>query len=325
MHRQALAAVEATRPAIARLDRSRTANELSADLTEAWAGIETALRALLGGAPLSGQQLIREARQRHMLTFDQANALAAFHAARDRAQLEGFQPTPGDIDAARDGFLKFEASLMMPPGEEHEPPGEAMSTKGLRLSPLGTPRPVKLPPERQPWRVVVVAILILAGLVVGVWMVLMRGKDRTLDRAVGYWKDGRRELAVAEFERAARENPQAASAHVYLSRMAREGGDIALAREHATVAVRAEPANGLALRELASAVLASGDYELARRFYVRAVEASPDDRLAQGYLGCTLLKLGRTDEGTRWLDRAGQGSWNECAGPAAPTLPPRTR
>src|SRR6185436_12414954 len=102
MHRQALAALDAARPAIARLDRSRHADELSADLTEAWSGVETALRSLLGGSPLAGQHLIREARGRQLITFDQANALAEFHAARERAQDTSYHPSDGDINAARE-------------------------------------------------------------------------------------------------------------------------------------------------------------------------------------------------------------------------------
>src|SRR5438105_15443518 len=154
MQRQAQAALDAARPAIARLDRSRHAEELAADLIEAWAGVETAIRSLLGGTPLGGVALIREARQRQLLTLDQANALAEFQAARERSQDTSYHPTDADINAAREGFLKLEASLMTPPASEPPvpAPGEAMSTKGLRLSPLGTPQPVPPPETRKPWR-----------------------------------------------------------------------------------------------------------------------------------------------------------------------------
>src|SRR5206468_5190389 len=93
MQRQALAALDAARPAIARLDRSRHAEELAADLIEAWSGVETALRSLMGGTPLAGQALIREARNRHLITLDQANALAEFHAARERSQDTSYHPS----------------------------------------------------------------------------------------------------------------------------------------------------------------------------------------------------------------------------------------
>ena len=165
MNRQALAALDAARPAIARLDRSRHAEELAADLIEAWTGVETALRALLGGSPLGGQQLIREARSRHLITFEQANALAEFGAARDRAQSTAYHPTDADINSAREGFLKLESSLMGPPVTADTPePGEAMSTKGLRLSPLGTPMPVPMPAERKSWVIPLIAALVLIGL-----------------------------------------------------------------------------------------------------------------------------------------------------------------
>ena len=327
MNRQALAALDAARPAIARLDRSRNSDELTADLIEAWNGVETAIRALLGGSALGGQQLIREARSKHLISFEQANALAEFGAARERSESGDYNPTDADINAAREGFLKFEASLMGPPVTANTPePGEAMSTKGLRLSPLGTPMPVPMPAERQPWIVPLIALLVIIGAGVGAYFLFMRG-DRGIQRGVEYWQRGQRELAVAEFSRVARDDPKNALPHVYLSRMAREAGNLTLSGQEATLAVQAEPDNSVALREMGAYLLASGNYELSRRFYVRTLQANPDDRAAQGFLGCALIKLGRYDEGMRWMNRAGQGSWSQCAAPAAPvgTLPPAIR
>ena len=326
MNRQALAALDAARPAIARLDRSRNGEELCADLIEAWTGVETALRALLGGSALGSQQLIREARGKHLITFEQANALAEFGAARERAENSTYNPTDADINAAREGFLKLEASLMGPPVTANTPePGEAMSTKGLRLSPLGTPMPVPMPAERQPWIVPLVAALVIIGAAVAAYFIFMRG-DRGLQQGVEYWQRGQRELAVAEFSRAARENPKNALPHVYLSRMAREAGNLTLAGQEATLAVQAEPNNSVALREMGAYLLAAGNYELSRRFYVRTLQSNPDDRAAQGFLGCALIKLGRYDEGMRWMNRAGQGSWSQCAAPVPPgTFPPAVR
>jgi hypothetical protein len=43
------------------------------------------------------------------------------------------------------------------------------------------------------------------------------------------------------------------------------------------------------------------------------VKADPADRLSQGFLGCSLIRLGRTDEGMRWIQRAGSGTWTSCA------------
>ena len=324
MHRQALATLDAVRPAISRLDRSRHAEELAADLIEAWSGTETALRALLGGTPLGGQALIRESRQRQLITLDQANALAEFHAARERAQDTAYQPTEADINAAREGFLKLEASLMTPePGPDSVVPGEAMSTKGLRQSPLGIPQPVPLPPERRPWVLPTIGLVVVALIAVGAWLLLRPGEDAAIARGVEYWQRGQRELAVGEFTRAARDNPDAALPHVYLSRIARESGNMTVAGQEVEQAVRAEPNNYIALREMGAYLLASGNYELARRFYVRALEANGQDQASMGFLGCTLLRLGRTDEGMRWLNRAGQGSWSTCAQPmATPGTPP---
>lgn len=324
MQRQALAALDAARPAIARLDRSRHAEELAADLIEAWTGVETALRSLIGGTPLGGQPLIREARQRQLITLDQANALAEFHAARERSQDTAYHPSDADINAAREGFLKFEASLMLPEPRSSPAPGESMSTKGLRLSPLGTPQPVPLPPERRPW--VIPTLIGVSVVILGVvaWLVFAGRDGADLERGVAYWQRGQRELAVSEFSRVARENPRQALPHVYLSRMAREVGNMTLAGQEANLAVQAEPENPIALREMGSYLLAAGNYELSRRFYVRALARAPDDRMAQGFLGCALLKLGRYDEGMRWMNRAGQGSWSGCAQGTMPpgTMPP---
>lgn len=328
MNRQAIAALDAARPAIARLDRSRHAEELAADLIEAWSGVETALRSLLGGTPLGGQQLIREARQRQMITFDQANALAEFQAARERSQDTSYHPSDADINAAREGFLKLEASLMTSPSDDAmaPSPGHAMSTKGLRTSPIAGPEAVAPPSSnRRTWLVPVIvaaAIVVIAG---GTWAILANRGNGAIDQGVTYWQSGQRERAVGEFSRAARDNPKSALPHVYLSRMAREAGNMTLAGQEATLAVQAEPDNAVALREMGSYLLAAGNYELSRRFYVRALQTNPEDRMAQGFLGCALLKLGRYDEGMRWMNRAGQGSWSGCAqGMGQPGMMPGT-
>ena len=327
MNRQAQAALDAARPAIARLDRSRHAEELAADLIEAWAGVETALRALLGGSPLAGRALIHETRSRQLITFDQANALVEFQAARDRSEATSYHPTDADINAAREGFLKLEASLLMPeqPGPGPVPtPGESMSTKGLRTTPLGTPQPVPLPSERKPWVIPAIALVVLVLVGAGAWLLMNRRSESDLERGVQYWQRGQRELAVSEFSRAARENPKRALPHVYLSRMAREVGNLTLAGQEANLAVQAEPNNPVALREMASYLLTAGNLELARRFYVRALQADPGDRMSMGFLGCTLIRLGRTDEGMRWMNRAGQGSWSQCASQVPPGMTPGT-
>ena len=65
------------------------------------------------------------------------------------------------------------------------------------------------------------------------------------------------------------------------------------------------------------------NYDAARRSFVRALELEPRDRTSLGYLGCSLIRLGRFEEGQRFLARAGQGPWMACApqAPAAPGAP----
>jgi cytochrome c-type biogenesis protein CcmH/NrfG len=77
-------------------------------------------------------------------------------------------------------------------------------------------------------------------------------------------------------------------------------------------AVRLGPENGAALRELATIAFVQQNYTGARTFYTRAIKADPGDRVSQGYLGCALIRLGRAEEGMRWVQRAGSGSWSSC-------------
>jgi hypothetical protein len=116
--RQALDALHGARPVVARLSTTRNSEDLAADLIEAWTAVESGLRSLVGGSALAGQMLIRELRTRHFLTLEQANSLAEFHAARERAGRTDYTPTEGDVNAARDAFLKLEAGLM---GDQQTP------------------------------------------------------------------------------------------------------------------------------------------------------------------------------------------------------------
>ena len=95
--------------------------------------------------------------------------------------------------------------------------------------------------------------------------------------------------------------------------------NFSLASQELQLALQADPANPLALREMGADLLAQGNYELARRFYVRAVQANPTDKTAQGHLGCTLMRLGRVPEATSFLNRAGPGPWTGCTPVANPS------
>jgi tetratricopeptide (TPR) repeat protein len=323
-----LAALDAARPAIARLDASRDPEELAADLIESWSAVETALRSLVGGTVLGGQALIREARQRQLLNFEQANTLAEFHAAAERSQSTDYQPSGVDLSAARDAFLKLEAGLMSsaaPVSAAPVVPSDRLNTEGMRASPLGMPESV--PPPRAamaPRRlalIAVVAVVVLGGLgYAGYALGWFGGQSGALDRGIDYYRRGQREAAVGELTKASRDDPQDPLPHVYLSRMAREVGNMTVAGEEAQRAVELGPSNSVALRELGLYLLSAGNFDLSRKFLVRAVQANGSDKMAMGYLGCTLFKLGRPSEGSTWMTRAGPGDWSRCA--QAPPMAP---
>ena len=68
--RAALGALDRVRPLVSGLTRNRPNTELAADLARTWEQMEVALRALLGGTADSGQMLIREVRQRELITIE---------------------------------------------------------------------------------------------------------------------------------------------------------------------------------------------------------------------------------------------------------------
>jgi tetratricopeptide (TPR) repeat protein len=324
--RQALDAVHAARPIVARLSTRHNSEDLAADLIEAWNAIEGGLRSLVGGSALGGQMLIRELRTRHFLTLEQANALAEFHAARERAGRTGYTPTEGDVNAARDAFLKLEAGLMGEPVAA-VPPSAAtasvaaatvqMDSIGRRKSFTDAP-PVAVPAAtstRPGWIIPVLCLLGVLGLGFVASMLFngRSGASAAMDQGITAYREGRREAAQGAFNKAATDAPQDPMPHVYLSRMAREQNNLATANAEAVKAVQLGPSSGPALRELGSTLLAQQNFDGARTFYIRAIKADSLDRLSQGFLGCSLVRLGRLDEGNRWIQRAGTGSWSSCA------------
>ena len=340
--RAALDAISSARPIIARLSMARDSEDLAADLIEAWTATETGLRSLIGGSALTGQMLIRELRQRHFLSLEQANALAEFHAARERAARVDYKPTEGDVNASRDAFLKLEAGLMGDPlaaapiaagasaapaatSVTSPPPLSSRSGAYTPDGPLdpsarerfeGTPVAVPAQRSRPRWLVPVlglVALLVVGGL--AAYALMARGSGGAYASGVAAYREGRREAAAGEFMKAAKDDPNDPMPHVYLARMAREAGNLNTANSEAVTAVRLGPNNAVALRELASVSFAQQNYDAARRFYARAVQADPSDKLATGFLGCSLIRLGRLDEGNRFLQRAGPGAWSGCAPP----------
>jgi len=330
--RGARAALDAARPAVARLDASRGPEDLAADLIETWGAIETALRSMVGSSVLTGQPLIREARQRQLIDFDQANALAEFQAVHDRLQSVSYRPTEGDLNSARSAFLKLDSGLIGDTGvvAPRSAPRDAYAAAGPTAQAAAVAAPVETTVPASDgagrgipaWGFIVIGAVIVTALIAGGYYAFgNRGGGSSLQQGIDAYRNGQREAAVSAFNRAAREDPKAVLPHVYLARMAREVGNFSLATQELQLALQAEPNNALALREMGANLLAQGNFELARRFYVRAVQADPTDKTAQGYLGCTLMRLGRFPEATTFLNRAGPGPWTSCTPAVNPNQP----
>jgi serine/threonine protein kinase len=162
----------------------------------------------------------------------------------------------------------------------------------------------------------VVLLLVLLAAAAGALLYYRRvtAPQVQMRRAATLYSAGRREAARQLFAKIASERPRAATPHVYLGRLAREDGDAATAGRELETAVRLEPNNATALREMGAYLMSIGNYDAARRFYVRSLRVEPQNQSAQGYLGCALVRLGRPAEGQRLLTRAGAGIWSACAG-----------
>ena len=322
--RAALAALAVARPLVARLDVSRHPEDIAADMIEAWNATEGSLRTLMGGSPLAGQALIRELRQRELLSLDTAHALLEFQAARDRVQRTEYRPTSADVAAARDGLRNYETSLAVASGAVPGAAGAPVATGGVPAA--ATADAYAQPPRARRTLgvplIATIAAVVLAAVGLGWWFMNRDSAGAGMERGVAAYTERRFEAARGEFTKVARDNPELAGPHIYLGRIAREEQDFATASRELQTAVRLEPDNALAQRELGAVMLATGNAELARRFYVRAVQLDPSDRNAVGFLGCALLRLGRYEEGQRFLTRAGAGPWMQCA-PAAPPGAPQ--
>ncbi|HTD84197.1 MAG TPA: tetratricopeptide repeat protein [Gemmatimonadaceae bacterium] len=391
----ALASLNGVRPVLAHFDTPRSAEDLAADIIDLWTGAEGALQSLVGNSSLTGQQLIRAARQAEVITLEQAHALLEFLAARDRANRTSYKPTQADGDAAVDGFRALESALTgaapvkaastssparpaytprqqrpatpppppAPPASPYAPPSAG---GGYRQPPGYTGRRMAGPPTIElpgafmsegtaagktpqgpggvgrgqvehalaaaesrrgfPWlsTPVWIAIAAVIVLIVGGILVFGRGgsNEDNLTAGITAMKNGQLEGARGEFAKAVKAEPNAATPHVFLARLARNQGDLAAARAELDTALRLEPRNAAALREMGLVLFASRQYDLARRFFIRSVQANPQDRAAQGYLGCTLMRLNRVQEGTSFISKAGSGPWTSCLPPATTAAPP---
>jgi tetratricopeptide (TPR) repeat protein len=325
--RGARIALDAGRPAVARLDAARGPEDLAADLIDMWSAVEAALRSLVGSSALAGQALIREARQRQPIDFDLANSLAAFEAVHGRLQNTAYRPTPEDTNAARAAFLKLDAALMddtssfgpRPPAAAATAAPAAAAVAETADTPMATSAPAGGGAPRWLWPAVGALVIVLA---VGGYFAFGRRGPSSLDQGVEAYTHGQREVAVSAFTRASREDPKSPLPHIWLARMAREVGNFPLASQELQLALQDDPANELALREMGANLLQQGNNDLARRFYVRAVQADTTDKTAEGYLGCALMRLGRTSEATTFINRAGPGPWSSCSPPAPTQLVP---
>src|SRR5436309_7509159 len=143
----ALAALNGARPVLAHFDSPRSSEDLAADIIDLWARPEGALQALVGNSSLTGQQLVRAARQAELISLDQAHSLLEFLAARDRANRTSYKPTQADGDAAVDGFRALESSLTgKAPMQRPTPSGPLQAAYTPRGSRQQTQPPAPAPP-----------------------------------------------------------------------------------------------------------------------------------------------------------------------------------
>jgi tetratricopeptide (TPR) repeat protein len=390
----ALSALNGVRPVLTHFETPRAAEDLAADIIDLWTGAEASLQALVGNSSLTGQQLIRAARQAELITLEQAHSLLEFLAARDRANRTSYKPTQADGDAAVEGFRALESTLTgkapvkraspssplqaaytprgsqqqqqqqhppQPPPSPYAPPGAG---GGYRQPPAYAARKMSGPPtieqpppgsftppggsghtgggglgrsnvehalaaaeSRSRWPRVSMPVLagaaVILVFIVGVYFAFRGGSSSDgMTAGMDAMKNGQNERARGEFAKAVKANPNAATPHVFLARLSREEGDLATARAQLDTALRLDPKNAIALREMGLVLFSSKQYDLARRFFVRAIQANPQDRAAQGYLGCALMRLGRAQEGTKFINNAGTGPWTSCLQPPSSTAPP---
>lgn len=320
-----------------RLDLARDPEDLAADIIEGWQSAETALRSLIGSASLSGQPLIREVRQRELLTLDQAHALVEFSAAHERAQRTDYRPSNADIAAARTGYQQLEAALRQ---ERSAPPpptaAPAAAVAAAAVPAADVPAFPGAGRRRGFPLIALIGLLLLLGAIGGgIYYFTAAGSGGALQRGVSAYNAGNRTVARNEFAQAMRDDPKDANPHIYLGRMAREEGDAATAVRELQAAIQLEPNNATAQREMGAHLLAQAtgqlnagnlpgalqSLNLSRNFYVRAVQLNPQDKTAQGYLGCVLMRLGRVQEANSFMQRAGPGGWTACQ--PLPTLAPQ--
>ncbi|MGQ0650275.1 MAG: tetratricopeptide repeat protein [Gemmatimonadaceae bacterium] len=320
--RAARSALDSARAAVDQLGHSRNPEDTAATLIEAWESVELGLKAMAGTHALSGQHLLRELRQRDLLTLSEAHALIDFGALAERARAHNYTPSPRDHDAARAAVEELARVV-----ERGGPAASRAAAPSSAPAASNAPPPLEIahPPRanllgRILVIVAVVAVLGGAGYAAFVW----RREPGDLRKGRAAYAAGDRLTARTAFTAVAAQHPTLAEPHVYLGRLAREAGDLPTANEALRRAVALEPSNFLAHRELAAFLLASRRPDLARAFYERAIRLNPGDRTSLGYMGCTMAQLGRPDVAQRFVSRAGPGPWDGCAQLVPPQVMPPT-
>lgn len=320
--RQARAALDAGGPAFARLDQASNPEDRAAALIETWDYVEQALRALAGTTSLSGQALVRELRQRNMLSLDDAHVLVDLGAAADRARAPSYAPTAADVATARAAVAQLHSIVDNPASLRPSSTGPQSPPPDVPAAP-DPPVAVVTSSRGNLLGRILAAVAFLAVVGAGVYYAFLRDAEPAdLRRGRQAYAAGDRLMAKTAFAAAAAAEPGLAEPHIYLGRMAREEGDMATASAELRRAVELEPQNATAHRELAAFLLATGRPDLARTFYDRALRIDPSDRNALGYMGCTLMQLGRPDLAQRFLQRAGSGPWQQCVQMLPPPAPP---
>jgi tetratricopeptide (TPR) repeat protein len=297
------AVLDSARPAVERLAGSRDA----ASLVAAWRAIEAALQTAASNRSLSGQGLVRDLRQRNVLTLDQGHALIELLAAHDRAIVPGYAVTDADVQAARDALDQLAAAPPPVTPVPAAPPATATAPIPVTHGQIGVGKILGF---------LVLLALIAGGVGYGVvqWR---RGRvapasDDLVSRGIATYQAGHVDSARVYFQHAVEHDTTDAVPHIFLGRMAREAGDLNTARSELVTAVRLDRNNELAQREMGAVLLAAGQYDLARKFYARAVLLDSTDHSAVGFYGCTLKRLGQAQEAAQYLTRAGQGPWTAC-------------
>lgn len=329
--RAARTALDAARSSVEDLDRAASPEDAAACIIEAWSSIEQGLQALAGTRALVGQPLLRELRQRELLSLGEAHTLVDLGALAERVRAVDYAPTTRDRELTHAGL--DEALRVVERGGKPGIGHVAATPTPARddATPSSAAPLPHLPTTTASSNLMGRAVVIVAALAVigggGYAIYAMRGRPDDLRRGRAAYAAGDRLTAVNAFQAAAGAHPALAEPHLYLGRIARESGNLTLANEELRRAVALEPDNYLTHRELASLLLLQQRPDLARTFYERAIRLKPEDRTSLGYMGCTLLLLGQAELANRFLARAGAGPWTTCVPPVpvagAPAAPPR--